>query len=141
MGERVKVFTLHVPRFTCHCLLLTVSCLLLLAACGSDSTVERIGLEVPGGDPERGRELIGVYGCQACHSVPGVPGADGQVGPPLVFWAERHYIAGLLPNEPDNLIYWIQNPQEVEPGTAMPDMGVSEEDARHIAAYLYTLGD
>lgn len=34
---------------------------------------------------------------------------------------------------------WVMNPQAVEPGTAMPDLGVSEPEARHIAAYLYTL--
>ncbi len=96
-------------------------------------------IEVPGGDPERGPELMQKYGCITCHTVPGVAGANGNVGPPLTDWADRVYIAGLLQNNPDNLISWIQNPQAVVPGNAMPVLGVSDQDARDIAAYLYTL--
>jgi cytochrome c2 len=79
------------------------------------------------------------YGCTSCHVIPGVSGANGTVGPPLTAFSKRQYVAGLLPNEPDNLIRWIQDPQGVVKGVAMPDMGVSEQDAKNIAAYLYTL--
>lgn len=48
-------------------------------------------------------------------------------------------VAGMLRNSPANLIRWIRDPQGVVPGNAMPDMGVTEADARDIAAYLYTL--
>lgn len=92
-----------------------------------------------GGDSSRGRELLREYGCQSCHLIPGVRGADGLVGPPLIHWSRRVYIAGQLPNTSENLIRWIMAPQEVDPPTAMPDMGVTEQDARDIAAYLYTL--
>ena len=34
---------------------------------------------------------------------------------------------------------WITKPQEIEPGTAMPETGVGGEEARDIVAYLYTL--
>lgn len=96
--------------------------------------------DVPGGRPERGsRVMRSTYGCGACHVVPGVTGAEGMVGPPLTSWARRVYVAGNLPNTPENLVLWIRHPQAVEPGTAMPDLGVNEEDARDIAAYLYTL--
>jgi cytochrome c1 len=61
------------------------------------------------------------------------------VGPPLNAWSERQYIAGNLQNQPDNLIAWIMNPQAIEPGTAMPNMNIDEQEARDIAAYLYTL--
>jgi cytochrome c1 len=81
------------------------------------------------------------YGCDACHQIPGVPGATGYVGPPLVAWAERHYIAGKLPNKPVYLVEWLRFPQSIEPGTAMPDMGVTEQAARDMGAYLYTLQD
>jgi cytochrome c2 len=40
---------------------------------------------------------------------------------------------------PDNLVKWLRQPQNVVPGNAMPDMGVTPQDARDIAAYLYTL--
>jgi cytochrome c2 len=92
-----------------------------------------------GGDPERGRAMIRKYGCQTCHTIPGVVGADGQVGPPLAGIARRSYIGGVLPNAPTNMIRWIQDPKAVDPLTAMPNVGVTPSDARHIAAYLYTL--
>lgn len=91
------------------------------------------------GDPVNGQKLIQAYGCGSCHVVPGVNDADGLVGPPLTSFGRRSYIAGELPNNAENLQYWIQNPQAVEPGTAMPDLGVSAIDARDIAAYLLTL--
>jgi cytochrome c len=84
-----------------------------------------------------GRKLIASYGCGSCHSIPGVPGADSMAGPPLACFYERTYIAGRLPNTWDNLVQWIQHPQQVEPGTAMPDLGVSKDEAYNIAAYLY----
>jgi cytochrome c len=96
-------------------------------------------LYVPGGRPENGRVLIQEYGCNACHTVPGVRGVAGKVGPRLDRVREQVYIAGVLHNTPSNLILWIGHPKTANPRTAMPDLGVSEEDARDIAAYLYRL--
>lgn len=115
---------------------IAVSLLIILSACAQH--VGAVEKAVPGGDPALGREAILRHGCGSCHTIPGVPGADTYVGPPLNNFNLRHYIAGLLPNTADNLILWIQFPQSVEPGTAMPDLGVSEIDARDIAAYLYS---
>lgn len=98
----------------------------------SDQHVER-------GDAGRGRASIAAYGCGSCHSIPGVRGADGMVGPPLDHWAQRRMIAGEVPNDPAHLITWITVPQVIEPGTAMPNMGVTDGQARDIAAYLYTI--
>jgi cytochrome c len=92
-----------------------------------------------GGDPKRGERAIAVYGCGTCHEVPGVRTARGTVGPPLTRYGARTYVAGALRNTPENLVHFIRDPQAVEPGTAMPDVGVSEQDGRDIAAYLYTL--
>jgi cytochrome c1 len=50
---------------------------------------------------------------------------------------DQMYIGGILPNVPENLIQWIQNPRRFNPQTAMPDLQVSEEEARAIAIYLY----
>lgn len=113
----------------------------LLAACdnGPDPAPPRPFLY--GGDSERGATLIHVYGCGGCHTIPGVRGAEGMVGPPLTAFAYRSFIAGRLPNEPRNLIRWIMDPQAVKPWTAMPDLGIRETEARHIAAYLYTLDE
>lgn len=90
-------------------------------------------------EPQRGARLIQHYGCGACHTIPGINGADGLVGPPLTHWSRRSYIAGVLPNTPDNLAYWIAHPQDVIKGVAMPDMGIKEREARAIAAYLDTI--
>jgi cytochrome c len=113
-------------------------CLLsLFASCNRDA--ERAAAEMTGGDPSRGKAAISRYGCSACHTVPGVSGANGLVGPPLTQVASRVYLAGRLQNTPDNMIQWIRNPQGVDEKTAMPNLGVSDADARDIASYLYTL--
>ncbi|HEX9942407.1 MAG TPA: c-type cytochrome [Thermoanaerobaculia bacterium] len=111
--------------------------LALLAGCYGE--VEQMAAAMTGGSPARGKATIRRYGCQTCHSIPGVEGARGQVGPPLDGIGSRSYLAGRLHNEPQNLIRWIRDPQGVEPGTAMPELGVTEQDGRDIAAYLYTL--
>ena len=90
-------------------------------------------------DPDSGRGAIVRYGCGSCHLIPGVSGADGMVGPPLIAWSRRTVIAGEVPNTPEQLVHWIVMPQSIEPGTAMPNLGVTDEEARNIAAYLYTL--
>jgi len=76
------------------------------------------------------------YGCPTCHVIPGVPGAVGKVGPSLENLAQRSYLAGTLENSPENLIRWIQHPQQIHPGTAMPEMKVTFPDAQTIAAFL-----
>lgn len=91
------------------------------------------------GNAHQGKQLIKSYGCGACHIIPGVNGARGLVGPPLYYFADRTMIAGELPNTPPNLTRWIQHPKQVEPNTAMPDLGLSADQAKDIAAYLYTL--
>lgn len=92
-----------------------------------------------GGDASRGKELIRQYGCGSCHTIPRVPGAESTVGPSLVGEATRAYIAGVMPNQPENMIRWIMDPPSVDDKTAMPDLHVNAVDARDIAAYLYTL--
>jgi cytochrome c2 len=95
--------------------------------------------EVPGGNPARGVAAIERFGCGSCHIIPGVRGADGKVGPPLIHWSERSFVGGEVPNNAQNLIRWIMDPPTIEPGTAMPRLGVSASEARDIAAYLFTL--
>ncbi len=117
-------------------LYLTGAAVIALHGCSGGGGGETL---VIGGDPERGRISLDGFGCGTCHVIPGVKGAVGGVGPPLSRFAVRSYIAGQLANEPQNLIRWIQDPQAVEPGTAMPNLGVDQAIARDMAAYLYTL--
>jgi cytochrome c2 len=91
------------------------------------------------GDALSGRALLVNYGCGACHRIPGIAGADGSVGPALAGLRQRAYIGGVLPNEPGGLVRWIVDPTVHSPNTAMPDLGVTEAEARDMAAYLYTL--
>jgi cytochrome c1 len=95
--------------------------------------------QLTGGSPTRGAAQIRRYGCGTCHVVPGVPGANSLVGPPLRGMGERAYVAGVVVNTPENLVRWIRDPQGVDSLTAMPSLGVTESDARDIAAYLYTV--
>jgi len=110
---------------------------LLLSACTGE--VNGVPEERPSSEASivHGRALIANYGCGSCHTIPGIPGADSMAGPPLEYFYQRTYIAGRLPNTWDNLTHWIQDPQGIEPGTAMPNLGVSENEAHDIAAYLY----
>ena len=91
-----------------------------------------------GGDPYRGEAMFIQYGCGSCHGLKHVRKAGGMVGPPLDGIAVRAMIAGKLPNQPDNMVRWIRDPQKVTPGTDMPDLHVSGRDARDITAFLYT---
>jgi putative membrane protein len=111
----------------------------LAAGCAAGHPATKADRYVEGGDAARGKATISAYGCGSCHSIPGIRDADGLVGPPLDHWSERRIIAGEVPNDPERLITWITVPQSIEPGTAMPNMGVTDGQARDIAAYLYTL--
>jgi cytochrome c2 len=120
----------------------TLVCAFLLLLCGCNQREQqfRTAAQLTGGGNARaGMVALRKYGCVGCHTIPGIEGAYGLVGPPLTQFADRIYIAGRLTNTPDNLMLWIQKPQQVVPHNAMPDMGVSEQDSRDIAAYLYTL--
>lgn len=91
------------------------------------------------GDPQHGKTLLRELGCGSCHVIPGISSAQGRVGPTLAHLAQRGYLAGVLPNTFDNLVLWIRDPQAVAPRSAMPTLGVSQDQARDMAAYLYTL--
>lgn len=93
------------------------------------------------GDARAGRDALQQYLCVTCHAIPGVPGAWNYVGPSLAGIAGRPYIAGVLNNTPANMQQWLREPGTIKPGTAMPDLGVTEQDARDIAAFLRTLSD
>lgn len=111
---------------------------LLLAGCGQGvgQDDERAAVDIPDGNAERGRQAILQYGCASCHAIPDINDSGG-VGPDLNGFDERAYIAGQIPNRPEELIRWLRNPQDIAPGTVMPNMDVTEQDARDIAAFLY----
>ena len=112
-----------------------------MAGCDLFETTSYEDKAVENGDPARGRVIIasGVHGCTTCHAIPGLRGAQGVVGPPLDGLARRGFIAGQLPNVPGVLVAFLENPPVLVPNTGMPNVGLTPEEARHIAAYLYTL--
>jgi cytochrome c len=118
--------------------LLLLLALALWSGCGVQ-TKSIAQVQIAGGNASQGKQDLQKYGCVTCHEIAGVPNAHGKVGPPLTGIADRRVIAGYLANEPDNMTHWIQHPQQVAPGNDMPEMGVSDEDARDIASYLYSL--
>jgi cytochrome c2 len=95
--------------------------------------------QVLGGNAARAARVMGRKGCGTCHVIPGLPRAHGTVGPSLEGFARRAYVAGILPNRPGTLIDWLMHPAAHAPDTAMPNLGLTEAQARDIAAYLYTL--
>ena len=107
-------------------------------AMGGCGGVDQEARRVTGGDPARGRQALRSYGCYSCHTIAGVPGAHGTIGPVLDRMSRRASSAG-RPADLSARIQWIRDPQGIGGPTLMPNMGVSEQDARDIAAYLYTL--
>lgn len=110
-----------------------------LSACAAPVDADKQAASLTGGNPRRGRDLVAEYGCDTCHTIPGVRSARGLVGPPLTSIGARIYIGGHVPNTPLNMMSWIQHPHAHEPHTAMPEMGVSDANARDLAAFMYTL--
>ena len=114
-----------------------LSLCLLMAACEGERVPAH--LNIAGGDPGEGRAIIAARGCTACHQIPGVRTPAGFVGPPLTGFGRRAYVAGRLPNRPAVLTSWLRDPPALDPQTAMPSVGLDDNQARHVAAYLYTL--
>jgi mono/diheme cytochrome c family protein len=100
---------------------------LALASCGSSAETAS----------QRGHDEIVYYGCGACHKIGGVRGADADVGPPLTDFKDKLYIVGRLRLTRQNAVRWIMSPQEIEPQTVMPDLGVTRAQAEAITTYLY----
>jgi cytochrome c1 len=104
-----------------------------------DAQQRRDAIAVTHGNPDRAVMLVNKYGCGGCHTIPGIGGATARVGPNLGGEAAQVYVGGVLTNSAENLTRWIVSPQAIDPMSAMPTTGISEEEARDITAYLYSL--
>ena len=124
-----------------HKLLLLLACAttLTFSGCAEGERNRADAAAMTGGDPARGEQVIDRIGCASCHTIPGIRNADALVGPPLTQMARRSYIGGVMKNTPDNMIRWLSDPPGVDPMTAMPNLHLSDADARDVASYLYTL--
>jgi len=93
-----------------------------------------------GGSASRALPILLANGCSGCHTIQGVPGAQGMVGPRLdAAVSKKTLVGGVLPNTPKNMVQWLRASRQVDPRTAMPSTGISEQEARDVAAYLYAL--
>lgn len=138
LGEAERRVRFGATDAASRTLLLAVVVAVAASGC-SGNKAAREAAAMTGGDVRRGKTAISKYGCAACHTIPGIDNAVASVGPPLTQVANRHFLGGHLTNTPDNMMRWIRHPQQIDPKNAMPEMGVTEQDARDIAAYLYTL--
>jgi mono/diheme cytochrome c family protein len=102
--------------------------------------IERQADAALGGVARRAIPIMLANGCSGCHTISGVPGAQGQIGPRLdSTLTSKLYIAGVLPNSRENMIQWLRASRELVPHTAMPSTGISDQEARDVAAYLYAM--
>jgi cytochrome c oxidase subunit 2 len=77
--------------------------------------------------------------CGVCHAIRGSR-AYATAAPDLTHLMSRATIAaGTLPNNPQSLTGWIENPQSIKPGALMPDQGLSADQLNDLRAYLETL--
>ena len=92
------------------------------------------------GNPVAGRALFATKGCAGCHGVVGMASANGITGPNLSNVTLRPRLANeAIENNPETMVKWIMDPPAMKPGTAMPKLGVNEQEARDLAAFLYSL--
>jgi len=111
---------------------------LALCACVDKSDLPRPVVQA---DAAAGLAVIKEVGCAACHRIPGVAWPEGRSGSNLAGFGARPLIAGRLPNQPDVLIRWLIDAPSMDPGTAMPPMPLTQDQARDVAAFLYTLDE
>jgi cytochrome c2 len=100
-------------------------------------------------DPEiqQGMSVIQKHRCGGCHTIPGIPGANGNIGPDLgpngdipPVSARNPMASGLVPNNSaDDMVAWLVNPPALKPGTLMPNLGLTDEEAALATAYLYAI--
>jgi cytochrome c1 len=80
------------------------------------------------GQIELGRQLYyGKYSCQACH-IMDTKTDKGYIGPTLTHVGSRLTAAWIY--------QWMKNPQMLRPGSAEPNRGMSDEEARALTAFL-----
>lgn len=111
---------------------------LVLGACVDKAELPRPVVQA---DAAEGLKIINETGCAACHVIPGVDWPKGRSAGSLAGFAAQPMVAGRLPNQPDVLIRWLIDAPSLDPGTAMPPMPLTQDQARDVAAYLYTLDD
>src|SRR5688572_22246058 len=129
----IVAFVKHMPRLTARA----------YAEMGERAGTEAAKTEpaeaARAGDPANGKYALQQYACTTCHLVPGMVTGASHVGPSLHGIARRTFLAGRLPNTRENMVRWIRDPKSVSLATLMPDLGVTEQHARDMVAYLHSV--
>jgi cytochrome c oxidase subunit II len=87
---------------------------------------------------QQGKTIFGQSTCVGCHTITGV--SAGHIGPDLTHFASRKRFAGsLMESTPDNIAKWVENPDHMKPGALMPNLGMTGEQSKALAAYLLSL--
>jgi|SRR5450755_923946 cytochrome c len=135
---KARISSLPTPRELTICVLLAYC--LALTACNwfRDFDFAR-GARLTGGAPEAGRTKLAMRACGSCHVIPGVPRAEGKSAPSLAGWSGRRTFLNNVPNTPAELEKWLDKPSHRKPGTNMPDIALSPQDARDMTAYLFSI--
>ncbi|MDD5579353.1 MAG: c-type cytochrome [Methylobacter sp.] len=77
--------------------------------------------------------------CSGCHAIQGTE-ATGDHGPDLTHLNSRRLLAaGLLTNNPRQVIEWITHAQDIKPGSRMPSIALSSSERADLSAFLATL--
>lgn len=88
---------------------------------------------------QRGLGLFLGGPCATCHAVAGTA-AGGRLGPDLTHLAERTTLgAGALPKTRENLVRWIQHPQDIKPGVRMPGLALAPDEMAALVEFLEAL--
>src|ERR1700753_365484 len=113
--DRVQLFCVAtMRRLILSC---TFACTVTLVAACDHGRAQ--SLSMPRAQMREAKYLI-AENCGACHRGAGVSRAQGRVGPSLEGIARQQFIAGHFVNSPENMTRWIEHPQNLLPGDAMP---------------------
>tara|TARA_A100001015_G_scaffold112007_1_gene124385 strand:- start:4707 stop:7745 length:3039 start_codon:yes stop_codon:yes gene_type:complete len=89
------------------------------------------------GDSENGELLVSSYGCMGCHQIQ--PEEDPDYIPSMqnIRLEQGPNLIGLGSKTNEKWLFnWLKNPYSYHPGTKMPNMRLSDEEASDIVAYL-----
>jgi cytochrome c oxidase subunit II len=92
----------------------------------------------PAGPAAEGKAIYARSACVGCHTIRGV--SSGTLGPDLTTFGSRHTLAaGMFPSTAETVAAWIKDPTALKPGSKMPALGLTDAQARAVAAYLLSL--
>lgn len=87
-----------------------------------------------GGNAARGKQIFETVGCQACHVVGENTAVRTERGTSYDVAPELTRVGSKV--QPDWLFDWLKNPRHYNPTTRMPSLRLTDDEARHLTAYL-----